>query len=269
MPKQEKPKTPYRFEIPPFKGDPEQITNRPQRWINEYFLIEALLRTEKAAQAYVHGDKSGLKSLFRDYGIYGQDPLTNSHHALLDGPFVKNEEFTREMEHLGWVDLELGIRDLKVAASLTPGKSYGPFILGEQWGEPECLFYLRNTNPRFVCLMLDLSHSPSLIMNSEPLLKLLKKRHEQYEEIPKDDRFAFYERLEKSPFSNIPAWFQYFRCYDLQRLQGLMPAQIAHYVYKNHPDPKKAMARARKALQRAAQAVKAAEDNAPWPPLIT
>lgn len=77
MPEKAKTSYPYPRPIPEFQGNPEE--NLKAIALQEYFTIEALIRTETAFQAYKAGGEQALKALFKSRGIIGQEPLSDSH----------------------------------------------------------------------------------------------------------------------------------------------------------------------------------------------
>jgi hypothetical protein len=205
----------YPYKILPFSGDPSKIGTPPPISVNEYFLIEALLRSEKVMEAYRQGGEQALITKFREYGIVGHNPLHGSHHGLLSEPVV-DKEWGEKIAQLGQVDMGLGILDLGILATLPPNVNvhHGNLMLcGANDGLADCLAYLRNSNPRFLCLRIDTSHPVETIITR--LRDLLRERNKQATKVPLHGIFEFYARLEKTPFRKIKAWLEYIQCYDL------------------------------------------------------
>src|SRR5438034_8742423 len=67
------------------QADPKTFKGRPVQWVNEFFLIEALLRSEKAKEAFYKCPQEFTR-FFQDHRIHFQDSLAGSHHALLIRP---------------------------------------------------------------------------------------------------------------------------------------------------------------------------------------
>ena len=269
------------------QADPEAFKNRPAQWVNEFFLIEALLRSEKAKQAYRSGGHRELIRFFHDHNIAFQNPLKRSHHRLLTSP---PEKLVEELKEMGDVDCLLGIQDLGALVTLTPDIR----ITRDKttWcgydGEQDILESLRNSNPRFVYLRFDLAHPIDTILESKKLRRLLKKKREQFHKQPKartipivsllrrpspsdvgdpevifrGPAFAFSDRQRKwTPFKDISNWLNYLKCDDL-REKGHSPQEIAAKVY---PGMKQGAEKYYSAIKRVKQAIKSAE-NGTWPP---
>src|SRR5262249_53705482 len=117
------------------------------------------------------------------------------------------------------------ILDLAVVAKL------GPSVFWPRGGETEVLHSLRNPLPRFIYLRLDMSSSPTALINS--LRPLLTNRHSQYRDTAIIDHPL--ERLHKeiryASSLDIPTWIDYFKCYDLWWCDRLSYSQISHKVY--------------------------------------
>lgn len=221
----------YPYSILPFPGDPPKIDILPPRCVNEYFLIEALLRSEPVMAAYNHGGELALIAKFKDYGITDQDPLHGSHHTLLSPPGI-DKALDKKLAELGYVAMDLGILDLGILATLPPRQVHlGNMILCEPTdGLADCLAYLQNRNPRFLCLRIDTRHPAGTI--TERLLPLLQERYQQTQAVPRPAWLAFYERLEKTPVRTIKSWLDYFRCYDLFQ-KGKSTKAAGQLVYKD------------------------------------
>jgi hypothetical protein len=224
----------YPYKILPFSGNSSKIGTPPPIYVNEYFLIEALLRSEKVMEAYRQGGEQALITKFREYGIVGHNPLHGSHHALLSEPVV-DKEWGKKIAQLGHVDMGLGILDLGILATLPPNMNvhHGNLMLcGPNDGLADCLAYLRNSNPRFLCLRIDTSHPVETIIKR--LRPLLRERHKQATKVPPDGLFAFYDRLMKTPFRKIKAWLEYLQCYDLFQ-SGKTTEATGAQVYAKSP----------------------------------
>ena len=86
----------------------------------------------------------------------------------------------------------------------------------------------------------------------------------QYEDIPTEDPLEqLHREALQDRFDDIPAWINYFKCYDLWWSSGgsLSHGQIATTVYGNS----KSHDRVKKAVARAKEAIEAAEAHT-WPP---
>lgn len=205
-------RTGYPYKILPF-SDPSKIGKPLPDWVNEFFLIEALLRSEKVMEAHRPNDKKALIDKFREYGVVGHDPLRGTHHALLSDP-IEDREWERRVARLGYVDISLNILDLGILAKLQPNEYVhhdNLSLCGSADGQADCLAYLRDTSPRFVCLRIDAAQPVETILKR--LRLLLRERHKQVKQ--HSPEAGFYDRLQKTPFRKVTAWLEYFRCYDL------------------------------------------------------
>ncbi len=205
----------YPYKIPTFSGNPPKISILPPRCVNEYFLIEALLRSEPVMAAYNHGGKPALIAKFRDYGITDQDPLHGSHHKLLSPPGI-DKALNKQLAKLGYVAMDLGILDLGILATLPPRVQIhhdNMILCGPTDGLADCLAYLQNRNPRFLCLRIDTRHPVKTIIDG--LRPLLTEKHRQAQAVSLPAWLAFYECLKKTPVRTIKSWLDYLRCYDL------------------------------------------------------
>ncbi len=217
-PKRKPPRSPYPYTILPFSGDPSHIRKTLPEWVNEYFLIEALLRSRPVMKAYRPDDPSSLITTLAAYGITGHDPLKGTHHELLSEP-RDDHEWARKMAQLG--KLGLGILDLGVLAKLPPNVKIDHkdiHVTGPADGMGDCLFYLRSTNPRYVCLRIDAAKPFETILRR--LRVLLRDRNQQVwkkasPHHPDGAFHAFYRRFKVTVFKNPQTWLAYFRCYDL------------------------------------------------------
>jgi len=212
MPKKKKSaRSGYPYKILPFSGDHSKIGKPPPIFVNEYFLIEALLRSEKVMEVYEQGGEHALITKFREYGVVGHNPLHGSHHALLSKPEL-DKEWGEKIAQLGYVDMCLGILDLGILATLPPNVNIhhrNLMLCGPKDGLADCLAYLRCDNPRFICLRIDTRHPVETIIKS--LRPLLQERHK----LLPDNLVGFYDRLQKTPFRKSKAWLEYLQCYDL------------------------------------------------------
>jgi hypothetical protein len=259
------------YKIPPLDPllrlhatNPKVFKNKPAEWINEFFLIEALLRTEEVKKAYRRGKNRALMAILQDHGIIEQDPLRGTHHALLVAS-SEDSKANAQWAELGYVDKKLQIRDLGVVAKRPANTT--SLISGVDWywgesGEQECLRLLRHPHPRYLFLQIDAARKPQPIINR--LRPLLKERHELLKQMARSQLFAFHHRLQKTPFNDIPAWLRYFQCYDLRHDQGLEYGPIALRMYGTHKkrdNPEKAVARVEWAIE-------GAKDKN-WPPPVS
>lgn len=248
----------YPYKILPFSGDPSKIGTPPPISVNEYFLIEALLRSEKVMKAYRPDDKLALISKFRECGIVGHSPLDGTHHALLSEPVV-DKEWAKKIAQLGHVDMGLGILDLGILATLPPNVNvhHGNLMLcGPSDGLADCLAYLRNSNPRFLCLRIDTSHPVGTIIAR--LRSLLREKQKQATKVLPDNLVGFSDRLQKTPFRKIKAWLEYLQCYDLFQ-SGKTTEATGKQVYNGNDNESD---RANLAIRRVKYLIKYAEDLA-------
>lgn len=251
----------YPYTIRPFTGDYKKIGKCPAAWVNEFFFIEALLRSPKVMAAFQAGGEQALTAIFIKYGVDGQAPLKGSHHALLSEP-LRDKAWDAEMAQLGDIDTRLGIIDLGILARLPPNSivHHGNITIhGFPDNLAECLAYLRDSNPRFLCLRIDTSAPPTKII--ERLRPLLRNRHEQAKKMPPNKFVAVHHRQKKTPFRSVKTWLQYLQCYDLRK-NGLPPKDIEAQVYPGDPI---AHEKVNVAIKRVLLLIKAAEDG-PWPP---
>lgn len=219
---------PYPYLIPPFSGDPSRIRKTLPEWVNEYFLIEALLRSQPVMEAYRPDNPSALIAKLRACGITGHDPLNGTHHALLSEP-LEDHEWAKKLYPLGYVDNSLGILDLGVLAKLPPNQTaryHDTIVAGSGDGMGDCRSYLLGTNPRYVCLRIDAAKPVETIL--QRLRVFLKDRHTEATQRPLLQEAS--RRLQRTPFRNIPAWLAYVRCYDLYQ-SGLTIEAAGAQVY--------------------------------------
>ena len=136
-------------------------------------------------------------------------------------------------------------------------------IYGPKDGEAECLSYLRGESPRFLCLLLDVSHPPTAI--KDRLFEILKDRHAAYAAAAKSkpNRFSLYQRIHRANhFKEVKAWLHAFQCYDLYEYGQLSYGQIAGRIWK---DPKRRDA-AEKAYSKVDKLIRSLGAE-PWPPV--
>lgn len=249
----------YPYPAKLFPGDPPKIGNPPPRCVNEYFLIEALLRSEPVMAAYNHGGEPALIAKFRDYGIIGQNPLRGSHRALLSRPSI-DKALDKKLAELGYVAMDLGILDLGILATLPPRVQIhhdNMILCGPTDGLADCLAYLQNRNPRFLCLRIDTRQPVETIIKR--LRPLLKEKHRQAQAVPLPAWLAFYERLKKTPVRKIESWLDYLRCYDrFQKGESTVAAGEA--VYGKRGDGSKATDNANSAKRRVRGLIKSADE---------
>jgi len=264
------------------KPKPKVCKNRRAEWINEFFLVEILLRSKKAKEAYRQGGEAELTKIFQAHNVFDQQPLKCSHHRLLTAP---EHKLSPTFDCLGTVDSRLGIQDLGVIARLTPDtvkkKTRGTLEWPNYDGERAALALLLNPSPRFVCLRFDMAHhSAETILDSPWLRHLLRERHKQAktlqpptirlvrspasgvgepEIVSEGPLFAFSDRQRKwTPFKDIPGWLTNLKCYDLCE-DGHRPDEIVRKVCPN------GVSQYYSAIKKIDKAIKSAE-NGTWPP---
>ena len=184
-------------------------------------------------EAYRPDDPSALITKLRACGITGHDPLKGTHHALLSQPLEdhewKEDEWAKTLYQLGYVDNSLGILDLGVIAKRPPNQTvryHDTIVAGSLDGMGDCRSYLLGTNPRYVCLRIDVAQPVETILKR--LRVFLKDRHTKVKQLPILEGAS--RRLKKTPFRNIPAWLAYVRCYDLYQ-SGLTIEAAGAQVY--------------------------------------
>ena len=105
----------YPYRILPFH---DTVAKKPLPiWVNEFFMIEAVLRSPKTMRAYrqalSEGGRTGanqaLLEELKRYGIRGHDPLTGSHHALLATVPPTDAVWKEKMAQLGQGSSHCGI----------------------------------------------------------------------------------------------------------------------------------------------------------------
>jgi hypothetical protein len=295
--------TSYPYKIPAFTGDPSKVEQCPPIFRYEYFFIEALLRNGQVMRAYkdglnLHADKGDeakrkvMIDVLGKYGIYGQDPLLGTHHYLLTAyspeTGMEGGDF---LGPLGYIDQQLGILDLGLIAKLprdskvtgfhstgVPITSYGP-----KDGMADCIEFLRSKNPRFLCLRIDLDHSPTLI--NKRLFSVFRERRAAYRRISQSITRDPMRLLRKGspdvvihtllhdhirtakPFARVKAWLRSFECYDRYTCTDETFRKIGEDLFMGKDrDPIKARDAAEKAYQRARDAIQAVGTH-PWPPV--
>lgn len=254
MPKAKKKTKGYPYTILPLREDPKKYDRLFPLAVNIYFQIECFLRSPKALQAY-RKSQNIFQSLLKKSGI-NCDPLAGEHHVLMRVVTDPDEKFDDESVSAGFVrnkktgTVDVGILDLAAVVNL------GPSPWWPRGGEAAILELLHSPLPRFVCLRLDISHSPSSIIES--LRPLLEERSKQYEKTPpKDALEQMHRENRKTTFRDITAWIKYFQCYDLRHCEDLSYGKIAIKVYGTQI----ARDRAEQAVRRVSRAIKAAESN--------
>jgi hypothetical protein len=126
--------------------------------VNDFFYIEALLRTSKAITAFSTGGQPSLQKLFREHGILGHEALTNSHHRLLLPP-PKSPGTQQESLDCDCLDKKLGLRDLAALANQPSGEENSPSDPAQRRnGMTLAMRRLKQNDPRYLFLEIDLSH---------------------------------------------------------------------------------------------------------------
>lgn len=199
---------------PLLKVDPKIFKNKPPLDVNEFFLIEALLRSEEAKQAYQRGSEKELSHFLRKHGIIAQNPLKRSHHSLL----LRKTKKTRTK--FGFIVPRLGIADLGVQAKIFGGNA--------------CLAMIEHPSPRYISLRFDMSYPAGSILESEELRHFLQQKHEsakkmeppsirtlqrtpegQFKVVYEGPLFASLNRLTRwTRFKNIRVWLEYLHIWD-------------------------------------------------------
>lgn len=289
MPKKKETPTGYPYRLPSLdrllrlhQANPKIFKNRPAQWVNEFFLIEALLRSDKAKHAHHSGSDPELLRFFRDHNIIGQKPLQGSHHPLLTAP-----RQTLRGDNFGNVDTLLGIQDIGVLARLTPDTIRKMTRGTMEWpmydGEQAVLTLLRNPSPRFVCLRFDASLPLDTILESKQLRRLFKERRKQSkglqrpivtllrrpssgvgepEVVSRGPLFAFSDRQRAwTPFKDITMWLRYLKCYAMWKAEH-SPDEISAKVF---PGMGNGLSQYYSAIKQVKKAIKSAEDGT-WPP---
>lgn len=227
----------YPYKIKPFKGKVEDSTKIPSKRLNEFFLIETLLRSDEAITAYKQGGAPGLMAVYKKYNVFYQDPLKGTHHSLLSRSSSAGKGWPKKLAKRGYVDIQLGILDLGARATLLSEATIGNrsvVFYDTGGGENECLSYLRNSNPRFLCLRLDTAQPPEVII--QRLRPLLRARHNKSKNDPLRNRFTKLDyRASQRVSRDIDTWIRYFQCYDLWK-QGETITTIADRIYSDSKD---------------------------------
>lgn len=243
---------PYRFAFFPDTHRKQIPSHHPYpRAVYEYFYIEALIRTPGAMEAYKKG-KAGqigteaLDGLFHEHGIYGQQPLSNSHHSLL---LNCSDEVEDSWRKFGYLSAKLKIRDLAEAARRPNHYQVGSteyFV--RTTGVEELVSALSLPTTRYLYLELDLSHPTTAIVKF--LSTLIEARRRLFLKSSASDAQTLDRTLQVTRITKIRhiiRWLDYLKCYDLQKVQGLSAEKIASHVYPQS-DKQKRMHQVRKAL---------------------
>jgi hypothetical protein len=117
--------------------------------VNEFFYIEALLRSSKAITAFSSGGQPSLQKLFLEHGILGHEALSNSHHILLLPPpapisiqqDASDGDRSNEKRRLG-----------DLAAPYNPSTP-------DKVDQLDDLLKAKLNDPRYLLLEIDLSHA--------------------------------------------------------------------------------------------------------------
>jgi hypothetical protein len=235
-------------------------------WVNEFLMIEAVLRSPKTMKAYRQalakgGRKDARQALIEElkrYGIRGHDPMNKTHHALLTTVPLPDVVWKEKMAQLGRGSSHCGILDLGVIAKLPPNATVTHeqvTVHGPTNGEADCLAYLRSPDPRFMCVRLDKAYPPSVIVGE--LRRLLAEEHPRFKHARFTGLFGKTHRTAQRRFRNIPTWLRYLKCYDLQ-MSGSSIDEIATQVWADSRDP---INLTNKALQAVRRLIKTVENT--------
>jgi hypothetical protein len=260
----------YPYQIPPLEYLKESNPNKLDPWeVQEFFRIESLLRSSEVIQLYKKTYSPAEKghaltdSLYIKYRVVpGWLVLRGYHHSLMrEYPRGKDSE-TQPFRRSGLTDL----RTSHKRNSTTPD------------GGEKSWQYLKSSilsnDPRFIYLRIDASYPTKIIM--EALRKRIKQQKNEIEETPDDSEwfrnqykeprpgtsFSHIQRRSKTVYKfDVPAWIDYFTCYDLRHFEAKTFGVIARKVYgsSNKRD------NAEKAHDRVKELIKYAESNN-WPP---
>lgn len=187
----------YPYAILPFRGT---VVKKPlPLWVNDFFMVEAILRSPKTMTAYRQalrkgGRKGAHQALLQElkrYGIRGHDPMERTHHPLLITVPPTDDVWKEKMAQLGQGSSHYGILDLGVIAKLPSNATVTHkqvTVHGPANGEAECFTYLRDPDPRFMCLRLDAAYPPSVIVDE--IRRLLTARHPRFKHARFTGRFS-------------------------------------------------------------------------------
>jgi len=275
---------PYPYEIPSIEYLKERDPKLLNPWfVQEFFRIEALLRSPKVMKLYTKTysiskkRKSTTDCLYENYLVNpGWSALTGFHHAYLPDP----RNITRVGDPRIFELRSSGIRDLKSCH-----KNYSE---EEEWQ------WLKESilsgNPKSLYLEIDVSCPTNKIISA--LRKLISEQKIQIKNSPddsewfetqyvtKEDQDKFISQIPKDikgkfniklrPWKNpktlidfdVETWIDYFRCYDLRQCKDKTYGQIAGKVYG---DSKTKYDAAGKAVKRVSILIWYAKTNN-WPP---
>ena len=219
----------YPYPILPLNPEPKSYRRLPPQMVNLYFQIEALLRSDEAAHAYRRGREAFL-SFFRDYGFNG-DPLAGEHHVLMQADYDSEDpNGDEDWGRAGFVrnpktgSIEKDIVDLQTLIHL------GPSPWWPKGGATELLHALQAPRPRFIHVRLDVSQTPSALIQA--LRPFLDAKHEQLLQSPAQEPLEQQHRQNMKPaFREVEAWIKYFQCYDLRCRDQLSYVRIARKIY--------------------------------------
>lgn len=247
----------YPYPILPLNPEPKAYRRLPPEMVNLYFRIEALLRSEKAAHAYRRGRKA-FQSFLHEYEI-PCDPLAGEHHALMQADY-DSEHANDDLARAGFIrnpktgSVEDDILDLQIVVQL------GPSPWWPKGGATELLRALQVPRPRFIHVRLDVSKTPSALIQA--LRPFLEAKHKQFLQSQAQDPIEQWHRQNMKPaFRDVQAWIKYFQCHDLRRRDQLSYGLIARKIY----GAQRARDKAEKAILRVERVIADAVANT-WPP---
>ena len=202
---------------PLLKADPKTFKTIPPLDVNEFFLIEVLLRSEEAQQAYRSGGEKELSRFLRKHRIFFQKPLEQSHHSLLNAAPGQSAEHYKAS---GFIDGHLGIADLGVQAKILGGSAF--------------LAMIERSSPRYISLRFDMSYPADTILKSTELRRFLQQKHKsakgvkppsirnlqhtpegQFKVVYEGPLFASLDRLSRwTRFKDIRVWLEYLHIWE-------------------------------------------------------
>lgn len=251
---------PYPYQIPPIEYLKVGDLNKLDPWdVQEFFRIEALLRSLKVMELYEKTHSNSMKgssdSLYMNYRVYpGWNVLESSHHYLLDitRPGVNNlkEMFEFSRVNCGAAPKEWWLKEFRDA------------LLAD---DPTFLYLKINAkNPKQKLLRdigklidqqkLEIRETPG---DSDWFHAQPKENHK-----PGDRRHAQWRKTKTFYDFDINAWIDYFKCYDLRTCEAKTYGQIAGKVYG---DSKTKYENAEKAVKRVSTLIHYAQTKN-WPP---
>jgi len=261
---------PYPYEIPSIEYLKERGKNLDPWDVQEFFRIEALLRSEKVAKLYEQTFETGKsKTTFGNLEFYvdfleknykvslGWRVLKGIHHNLILMSETRKGYFTRHQPYK-----DSGIFDLK--AELARGRTA---LEGEKRFWRILKDSLDSGNPQSLYLQIDASYPTRRILDS--LKIILESQKAEINKTPEDSPwFSLIKSKSKTVNRehlrklDIQTWIDYFRCYDLWHGKDKSFGQIALKVYGDSQTKYEA---AEKAVKRVRILIHYAETHN-WPP---